>query len=73
MGAGRHNFEWDASSYSGAGNPVFKVTAMQGGKAISATPLARSTVESVSTDASGLSLNLKNGTTLAYDAVKAIL
>jgi hypothetical protein len=35
--------------------------------------LTRSTVESISADANGLNLNLKNGTTLAYDAVKAIL
>jgi flagellar basal-body rod modification protein FlgD len=73
MTAGRHNFEWDASSYTGAGSPVFKVSAIQGGKTVSATPLARSAIESVSTTAGALSLSLKNGSTVAYDAIKAIL
>jgi flagellar basal-body rod modification protein FlgD len=73
MSAGRHNFEWDASSYSGTGTPIFKVTATQGTAAIVATPLARSTIESVGTASGALSLTLKGGSTVAYDAVKAIL
>jgi flagellar basal-body rod modification protein FlgD len=71
--AGRHNFEWDASSYTGASAPVFKVTATQGTKAVAATPLARSAIESVSTNAGAMSLSLKNGAVVAYDAIKAIL
>ena len=73
MAAGRHNFEWDASSYTDSAPPVFKVSAAQGGRAVSATPLARNAIESVSTLAGALSLTLKGGTTIAYDAVKAIL
>ena len=73
MAAGRHNFEWDASSYSGTATPVFKVTAIANGKAVDSTALARSAIESVSTSAGALSLNLKNGATVAYDAIKAIL
>ena len=71
--AGRHNFEWDASSYTGTANPTYKVTALQGATAVSSTSLMRSPVESVSTDAGALSLTLKSGKTVAYDAIKAIL
>jgi flagellar basal-body rod modification protein FlgD len=73
MAAGRHNFEWDASSYSGTATPVFKVTATAGGKAVESTALTRSAIESVSTSAGALSLSLKGGATVAYDAIKAIL
>ena len=73
MAAGRHNFEWDASSYSGADSPTFTVTATLGGKPVTATPLARSAIESVSTTNAALSLTLKTGATVAYDAIKAIL
>jgi flagellar basal-body rod modification protein FlgD len=45
--AGRHAFEWDASSYSGTGNPTFKITATSGGKAVATTALARDTVVSI--------------------------
>ena len=73
MAAGRHNFEWDASSYSGTATPVFKVTATASGKAVDSTALTRSAIESVSTSAGALSLSLKGGATVAYDAIKAIL
>jgi flagellar basal-body rod modification protein FlgD len=73
MTAGRHNFEWNAASYTGTGTPVYKVSASQGGKAVSTTALARSTVESISTSAGALSLTLKTGQSIAYDAIKAIL
>jgi hypothetical protein len=52
---------------------VYKVSASQGGKAVSTTALARSTVESISTSAPALSLTLKTGQSIAYDAIKAIL
>jgi flagellar basal-body rod modification protein FlgD len=73
MTAGRHNFEWDASSYSGTTTPVFKVTATANGQAVDTTALTRSAIESVSTNAGALSLSLKGGATVAYDAIKAIL
>jgi flagellar basal-body rod modification protein FlgD len=76
MGAqteGRHNFEWDASAYTGTAKPIFKVTASLSGKAVDVTPLTRSTIESVSTGASGLNLSLNSGVTVAYDAIKVIL
>jgi flagellar basal-body rod modification protein FlgD len=71
--AGRTNFSWDASKYTGTGNPTFKVTATQGTAAVTATALARNTVESVSSDAAGMTVTLKGGSTVKYDAIKAIL
>ncbi len=73
LGAGRHNFEWDASGYTGSSAPVFKVIATQGSKPVAATPLARNVIDSVGTAAGALSLTLKNGSVVAYDAIKAIL
>jgi flagellar basal-body rod modification protein FlgD len=71
--AGRQNFEWDASSYAGTERPVFKVIATQGGKPVTATPLSRGTVESVSTVDGAMSVAIKGGGSVAYDAIKAIL
>ena len=71
--AGRVNFEWDASNYTGTAAPVFKITATLGGKAVESTALARNKVESVSNDSGTLNLSLKNGGTVAYDAIKTIL
>jgi flagellar basal-body rod modification protein FlgD len=71
--AGRVNFEWDASSYTGTAAPLFKITATMGGKAVDSMALMRNTVESVSNDAGSLNLSLKNGGTVAYGAIKTIL
>jgi flagellar basal-body rod modification protein FlgD len=71
--AGTHNFEWNAAAYTGVGNPTFKVTASQGKNAVAATPLTRSTVESVSNAPDGMTLSLKGGGTVKYDAIKTIL
>jgi flagellar basal-body rod modification protein FlgD len=73
LDAGRHSFEWDASAYSGTGNPTFKVTATLGGKAIENTPLARATVQSVSSDAGIMNVQLAGRSAVAYSSVKAIL
>jgi flagellar basal-body rod modification protein FlgD len=71
--AGQHSFNWDASNYSGSAPPVFKVTATLGGKPVTATALTPSTIDSVSTNASGaMSVNLSTGTSVAYDAIKTI-
>ena len=71
--AGRSNFDWDASKYTGPGTPTFKITATQGTTAVTTTALTRNVVESVSADASGMTLSFKGGTTVKYDAIKAIL
>lgn len=71
--AGRTNFNWDASKYTGTGTPTFKITATQGTTAVTATALTRNAVESISSDTAGMTLTLKGGTTVKYDAIKAIL
>jgi flagellar basal-body rod modification protein FlgD len=71
--AGRTNFNWDASKYTGTGTPTFKIAATQGTTAVTATALARNTVESVSADTTGMTVTLKGGSTVKYDAIKAIL
>jgi flagellar basal-body rod modification protein FlgD len=71
--AGRTNFTWDASKYTGTGTPTFKITATQGTTAVTATALTRNTVESVSSDTAGMTVSLKGGATVKYDAIKAIL
>jgi flagellar basal-body rod modification protein FlgD len=71
--AGRTNFNWDASKYTGTDAPTFKVSATQGTSAVTATGLTRNTVESVSTDTTGMTLTLKGGSTVKYDAIKVIL
>jgi flagellar basal-body rod modification protein FlgD len=71
--AGRTNFTWDASKYTGTGTPTFKITATQGTTAVTATALTRNAVESVSSDTAGMTVTLKGGATVKYDAIKAIL
>ena len=72
-GAGRHNFEWDASSYSGAGDPTFKVIASQGGQTVSAKTLGRDTITAVGSDGTGMTVTLKGGSTVKYETIQAIL
>jgi flagellar basal-body rod modification protein FlgD len=74
MNAGTHNIQWNASKYTGGGTPSFSVTAKQGSNSVSATPLVRDTIASVGTDASNaMSLTLKSGGAIKYDAIKSIL
>lgn len=71
--AGRTNFSWDASKYTDTGSPTFKIVATQGSESVTATALTGNTVESVSSNAAGMTLTLKGGATVKYDAIKAIL
>ena len=71
--AGRHDFEWKPTNYTGTGTPTFSVVATQGKSSVAATALSRNTVASVSADSGALVLSLKGGSTVKYDAVKAIL
>ncbi len=70
---GRHDFSWDASSYTGSGNPTFKVTATQGGSAVSTASLSRATVSSVGADNGAMTVQLKGRSAIAYSDIKAIL
>ncbi|OGB32250.1 MAG: flagellar biosynthesis protein FlgD [Burkholderiales bacterium RIFCSPLOWO2_12_FULL_61_40] len=73
MTAGRHDFTWDASHYTGGANPTFKVTATQGNKSMEVTSLARDTVESIGTDGTNLTLQLKGRAAVTYGDIQAIL
>lgn len=71
--AGRHPFNWDASSYKGTGEPSFRVSATAGGKAVASTSFAQDKVVSVGSDNGALSVQLQGRGAVAYSSVKAIL
>jgi flagellar basal-body rod modification protein FlgD len=73
LGAGRHSFDWDASSYQGTAEPSFRVSATQGGNAIGTTSLARDKVMSVGSDTGTMTVQLQGRGAVAYDSIKAIL
>lgn len=71
--AGRTDFVWDASKYTGGGNPTFKVTATQGTETMTTTAYSRDTIVSVGTSNGAMSLQTKGRAALAYADIKAIL
>jgi flagellar basal-body rod modification protein FlgD len=74
LNAGTHNIQWNASKYTAGGTPSFSITAKQGNTPVTTTPLVRDTIASVGTDASNaMSLTLKSGSSIKYDAIKSIL
>ena len=73
LGAGQHSFDWDASKYTFAGDPTFKVSATLGGQTIGHTTLTRATVSSVGSEGGVMKVQLSNGTAVDYSTVKAIL
>ncbi|MBB1078228.1 flagellar hook assembly protein FlgD [Rhodoferax sp. 4810] len=73
LDAGQHGFTWDASDYTYSGNPTFKVTATLGGQAIANTALQVATVQSVGSSNGALTVQLQDGSSVAYSAIKAVL
>lgn len=73
MTAGRHSFEWDASSYTGGGSPSYKVTATQGTKSMATTAFARDTIVSIGTSGTAMSVQLKGREAVAYEDIQAVL
>ncbi len=76
MGAlaqGRHNFDWNASSYQGAGQVSYRVTATQGTQAVVSTSLVREKVMSVGAVNGALSIQLQSGKSVGYTDIAAIL
>ncbi|MES2581494.1 MAG: flagellar hook assembly protein FlgD [Pseudomonadota bacterium] len=71
--AGRHSFEWDASSYNGTANPTFKVVATNGKTNVASTALAQDTVTSIGTGSNGMSIQLKGREAVGYGDIQAIL
>ena len=73
MAAGRQEFAWDASKYSGASALNFKVAASTAGQGVAANALARDTISSIGTDGSAMSFALKSGAIVRYEQIKAVL
>ena len=73
MAAGRQEFAWDASQYSGASALNFKVAASNAGQGVAANALARDTISSIGTDGSAMSFALKSGAIVRYEQIKAVL
>ena len=73
LDAGRHSFDWDASAYNFSGNPSFRVKATLAGKDIENTTMALATVTSVSSDATGMKVQLQGRKDVTYSSIKAIL
>jgi len=69
---GRQAFQWNASSYQGAGSPSFRVTATQGTQAVATTSLVRDTVASVGAVNGAMSIQLLGGRTVSYTDLAAI-
>jgi flagellar basal-body rod modification protein FlgD len=73
LSAGQQPIAWNASNYTQAGNPTFKVSASQGGASVQATPLSVGVVTGVSNTHTGLQLHMQNGSSLPYSAIKTFL
>jgi flagellar basal-body rod modification protein FlgD len=71
--AGQQPIVWNASTYTHAGNPTFKVSASKGGASVQATPLSVGVVTGVSNTHTGLQLQMQNGSSQPYSAIKTIL
>lgn len=71
---GRVPFQWDSSAYAERNDLSIRITASSGGKAVAATAQTVATVQSVSTGASGMALQLDNSAKpVAYTSIRAIL
>jgi flagellar basal-body rod modification protein FlgD len=70
--SGRHAFEWTApEGLADTTGLRFRVVATRGTQTVTATPLMRDAVQSVSTSGSTLTLQLAGGGSVAYSDVKA--
>ena len=74
LDAGRQNFDWDTSKYSGnAADLRFQVTATTGDKTIAATPFMQSKVMATGSQNGALTLTLDSGATVNYAHVAAVV
>jgi len=70
--SGRHAFTWNAPDALKDGSGyTFRIAAASGAKAVTATPLTRDQVQSVSSSGGALTLQLAGGASVAYSDVKA--
>ncbi len=72
LAAGRHNFDWNTSSYQGTGNVSYRVTATMGQKPVTTTPLVQEKVLSVGAVNGALSIQLQSGRSVNYSDIAAI-
>ncbi len=70
--AGRHEFAWDASQYSGS-NPSYRIVATRAGQTIAAEPLVRNTVTAVGAENGVMQVQLQGRAPIDYTAIRAIL
>jgi flagellar basal-body rod modification protein FlgD len=68
---GRHSFEWSSATAVDGATYSFKVAATSSGNTVTATPLMRDRVISVSSGAGGLMLTTTNAGDVAYADVKS--
>ncbi|MDF1485802.1 flagellar hook capping FlgD N-terminal domain-containing protein [Ramlibacter sp. H39-3-26] len=74
LGAGRHEFTWDTSAYTGPGGSLsFKVVAANGTTSVDATTLMRDKVVSVGAQNGTVQLQLEKSGYVDYTALKAVL
>ena len=72
LGAGRHSFDWiPPASVDPTQAASFRVSARLAATEVKATALARDRVDAVTTDSTGLVLELVNAGPVPYDKVKA--
>lgn len=69
--SGTGTFDWDASKVADGTKVTFRVTASTGGVATKVSPLMRAEVAAVSTAGNVFNLELANGSTVPYSAVRA--
>ena len=69
--AGRLTFSLDASEYNGQAL-TFSVSAKQGTQSVSATPEVLDTIAAISNENGLMNIQLRNGNSIPYSAVKAI-
>ncbi|WP_280188204.1 flagellar hook assembly protein FlgD [Delftia sp. PS-11] len=71
--AGRNYFTWDASKYTGDASQLrYAVQAANGATPVAATTFAPHSVIATSSNNGALSLELDNGSNVAYSSVKAV-
>lgn len=71
--SGRHDFDWPGGAGKSASDGYrFRISASSGSTALSATPLARDTVNAVSANGSSLTLELKQGGSVPYTDVQSV-
>lgn len=73
LNAGRHDFSWDATRYSGSGTPSYRIVATRAGQDIAASPLVRNTVVSVGSENGVMQIQLQGRAPVAYSDIKSIL